>query len=269
MKKACILWIVLVLVISGCGVSLAEGRPIPNQGARRQQQTNAEDILLNQAKTILIPVSESVWLRFIPAKTDGYCFYSSYTGEDIDPVVYLFDENMELLDTSDDTNEGDVNFRLFCMLESGKTYYFSCESTAEEDGECPVMLTNASGLIDAEAAELPENPDRYLTLNVNVFATAGTALSYRWYQEVLEESDEAEIIDDSYYKILEGEDREFLIIVSPDEGTGYCCKVSDDQGHEKTVFFSLEGSEEEAPEDEDTWSEDEDPTDEDEEENEL
>ena len=107
------------------------------------------------------------------------------------------------------------------------------------------------------------------TFNVNVFATEGTQLSYRWYQEVLEESDEAEIIDDSYYKILEGEDREFLIIVSPDEGTGYCCKVSDDQGHEKTVFFSLEGSEEEAPDDEDTWSEDEDPTDEDEEENEL
>ena len=256
MKRVCILWIVMALVIAGFSVSLAEGnngnQQMPPSEARRQQQRiEAEDILLNQETTILIPVSESVWLRFVPAKTDGYCFYSSCSGEDMDPVAYLYDGNLELITASDDDDE-DVNFRLSCVLESGETYYFCCECTAEEDGECPVMLTNASGLLDAEAMDLPDDPAHYLTLSVKSFATEGTALSYQWYRDLPDDTDEGEIIEDSSYQLLEGENREFLIVVRPDEQTGYCCRISDDQGNERTVFFSLDGKEDEdEPEDED------------------
>ena len=271
MKKACILWIALTLVFAGFSVSLAEGSngnrqtqtPPPETRRQQRHQIDAEELLPNQAKTILIPTGESVWLRFVPTQTDGYRFYSSCEEEDMDPVAYLYDANMELIAASDDESDENVNFSLSCMLESGKTYYFCCESTAEEDGECPVMLTSGTGLIDAEAEDLPESPDRYLTLNVKAYATAGTALNYQWYQELPEDTEGAEMIDDACYQLLEGENREFLILVRPAEDVGYCCKVSDNQGHEKNVFFYLEGGDEEdgdesfAEEDED--AEDEDP----------
>ena len=269
MKKIGLLCMVLILACAVFSTSLAEwtdGSSLPRNeaGNRPPRRNDAEEILLNQAKTILIPVAEAVWLRFVPTETAGYCFFSSCNDEEMDPVAYLYDEHMELIAANDDRDDEGVNFSLSCMLEAGKTYYFSCECTAEEDGECPVMITRATGLISAEAVDLPEDYGHYLTLNVRVFATAGTALHYQWYQELPDETDGAEVIDDSDYRLLEGEDREFLIVVSPEEGSGYCCKVSDDNGTEKIVYFSLDGdAEDDESEDEDFPDEDEDSEDED------
>ena len=75
-------------------------------------------------------------IKFVPAESGDYCFYSTMTEND--PRAYLFDSELNRLVYDDDGN-GYPNFGFVWQLEAGKTYYLSVV-TLKELGECSMVI---------------------------------------------------------------------------------------------------------------------------------
>ena len=259
MKKIGILLLILSLVLPVCFTSLAEDadpeeweesveileeeeepEEEPGEGLT---EIEAEEIRVGREQTVQIPAGETVYLRFAAPETGGFCFASASNDEETDPAAFLFSESSDLLATGDDA-DGGLNFRVFYLLEKGKVYYLACENTSSEACSYPVTVSPASGLLYAEAVNLPEKWNHYMTLTVKASATAGTPLAYQWYQGVQEAEGGEGIIDDLDYRPLEGENQDFLVVTRPAEGMVYCCRISDDRGQVRTVFYLLGEGEE-------------------------
>ena len=69
------------------------------------------------------------WFSFKPSADGKYSFYSVCSDDDLDPKMYLYDENAQYLDEQDDIDE--LNFCGTYYLTAGKTYYY--RATVFED----------------------------------------------------------------------------------------------------------------------------------------
>lgn len=70
------------------------------------------------------------WFSFKPSANGKYSFYSVCSDDDLDPKMYLYDENAQCLDEQDD-DDNDLNFYETYCLTAGKTYYY--RATVFED----------------------------------------------------------------------------------------------------------------------------------------
>lgn len=199
---------------------------------------DAADISLDQEVTVQAEAGETRYFRFVPKSRDGYCFRSFSDNEECDPVAYLYDADMQMIASGDD-DAGEINFRIAAMLEKGKTYYLGCEIVGEIAGSYPVRLEKASGLMAAEAEKVPAEIRKNMKLSVRAAATAKTKISYQWYfgEGALGED---EGIDELSWQIMEKQRKAVLTVARPAVKTGYCCRVTDDQGNEKAVYFFLD-----------------------------
>lgn len=198
----------------------------------------AEDIAEGQETALHFRAGETKYLRFVPGKTDGYAFVSFDAGGECDPACWLCDADMNIIAGSDD-EAGSVHFRAAGLLQKGKVYYLACGITGETEGSYSVRLERASGLMSAEAADVPDEIRKNMKLSVRAAATSGTKLSYQWYRaEGMPEEDEG--TGGAAWEIMEKQKKASVTVASPAAGAGYCCRVSDGLGNEKTVYFLLD-----------------------------
>lgn len=76
---------------------------------------------------------DTSYYKFTPAETGCYVVTSDCGDDvnDIDPCVYLFDENFEQLGYNHDRDE-DYEFELAYELEAGKTYYYAVNASYDD-----------------------------------------------------------------------------------------------------------------------------------------
>ncbi len=198
----------------------------------------ARDLAADQETEIVFAEGETVYLRFVPKAADGYTFFSLNNNEEIDPMGYLYDDEMELI-TANDDDHGNVNFRISYLLERGKTYYFACEIVGETEGSYPVKLEKTAGLLGLVAEKVPETLKKNMKLTVRALATKGTKVSYRWYA-AKGSLEDGESIEDLSYDLIGKQNKATLTVAAPEVNAAYCCIAEDAAGNEKMVYFYLE-----------------------------
>jgi len=86
---------------------------------------------------------ETNTFQFVPPVDGEYLFYSSVaTG---DPVIYLYNSNMEYIDSNDDSG-GNLQFRLTVSLTAGQTYYLVCGHCEEDYGSYRITALMAAAI---------------------------------------------------------------------------------------------------------------------------
>lgn len=82
--------------------------------------TGCEDIAEGERKSVIPELREDTFLyRFVPSETTTYIYYSTGSSN---TVGVVYDENMKSLYSAWDGG-ADLNFKVVCRLEAGKTYY--------------------------------------------------------------------------------------------------------------------------------------------------
>lgn len=92
------------------------------------------ELKLGENQNVNIQSSKNTHYKFTPAETGCYVATSDCGNDvnDIDPYVYLYDENFEQLDSNDDRDEEDYEFELAYELEAGKTYYYEVNAQYDD-----------------------------------------------------------------------------------------------------------------------------------------
>ena len=92
---------------------------------------------------------QRLYFAFIPTVSGAYAF-SSIAGSDVDPYGYLYDANLNLLDSNDDESDGmdeepNRNFSIVRYLTAGETYYLVVKmSNAAETGSFDITVNTAT-----------------------------------------------------------------------------------------------------------------------------
>ncbi|MBE6786728.1 MAG: leucine-rich repeat domain-containing protein [Ruminococcaceae bacterium] len=119
-------------------------------------------LVLNQDTSVTTIRGKNVYYEFTPSVNSTYYLESFSDSEVIDPYVYLYDENFNQI-ASDDDSRYDLDFKLECDLEAGKTYYFGIDGRNREE-TITVKLTKFESPIKSisfEPLKLIENVDGY------------------------------------------------------------------------------------------------------------
>ncbi len=93
---------------------------------------------------VSIGAGRTVYYSFVPPETGAYTFSSSGS---YDTFGTLYDANMQMLDTDDDSGDGN-NFSLSCELTAGKQYFFGARmysSAAEGTVTVTLLADHAPG----------------------------------------------------------------------------------------------------------------------------
>ena len=97
----------------------------------------------------IIAGGQRLYFAFIPTVSGAYAF-SSIAGSDVDPYGYLYDANLNFLDSNDDEGDGmdeepNRNFSIVRYLTAGETYYLVVKmSNAAETGSFSVTVNLAT-----------------------------------------------------------------------------------------------------------------------------
>ena len=97
----------------------------------------AEELTIDEVKNVSSQSGEML-LSFTPDHEGRYKLYS-FDNADTDPYVTLYNEQLEVID-SDDDSYGNGNFALSRQLEEGQTYYFGVRDNTSDDFSYSVLL---------------------------------------------------------------------------------------------------------------------------------
>ncbi len=81
----------------------------------------AETRTISVGETVSVTTDEEVVFEFIPEESGCYAFFSE--SEACDPVASIKDSDGNVLDSCDDRNVGDFNYRVGLQMEAGEVYY--------------------------------------------------------------------------------------------------------------------------------------------------
>ncbi len=127
-----------------------------------------ETILAGDTKQVLIDEEgKEVYFKFVPSESGSYSFYSL---GNYDTYGYLYDDSLNLLESSDDGS--DRNFRIEYDLIAGETYFLSAKLyDSEGTGDFSVKLTKN---VAATAIEINQGNavTGYVNTDINFGITA-------------------------------------------------------------------------------------------------
>ena len=92
---------------------------------------------------------QRLYFAFIPTVSGAYAF-SSIAGSDVDPYGYLYDANLNFLDSNDDEGDGmdeepNRNFSIIRYLTAGETYYLAVKMSNEaKTGSFDITVNTAT-----------------------------------------------------------------------------------------------------------------------------
>lgn len=208
------LTVLMILVLVGCfaACAYADLTPVP--------------ITVNTDTPVTFAGPGDVALfSFTPTQTGRYIF-RSFNNED-DPYGYLFDDEMEQIDSCDDYD--DRNFRIEAALTAGYTYYLGVRNFNEKQtGGMTVRLERLEGLVVNSWQTFiycTRNQSEYLY--ADAVSDAG-GVTWQWYQ----------VTDGQEQAIAEATEAEYFFPPLTENRT-YRCKISDAQGRTQTVDYDV------------------------------
>ncbi len=208
------LTVLMILVLVGCfaACAYADLTPVP--------------ITVNTDTPVTFAgPGDAVLFSFTPTQTGRYIF-RSFNNED-DPYGYLFDDEMEQIDSSDDYD--DRNFRIEATLTAGYTYYLGVRNFNEKQtGGMTVRLDRLEGLVVNSWQAFvycTRNQSQYLY--AEAVSDAG-GVTWQWYQ-----------VTDGQEQAIAGATEMEYFFPPLTENRIYRCKVSDAQGRTQTVEYDV------------------------------
>ena len=182
---------------------------------------------ISVGESVQVSVSENapyVFLKYIPEETGLYEFYSTSESE-LDPIAYLYGEDIDVEYDSDDDSYGNGNFKISSELEAGNTYYFKVQLyDTSKSGSFTVHLTkNPFYVVEGSYTS-------GITLggeaDFSVISYADNPLTYQWY--------------DTNDEIIDGANSSSYSFITDKVGNFTLhCKVTDGE-HSKDLYFDLE-----------------------------
>ena len=206
-----------------CGVGTAIITAAAEGGLSAACTVTAKDIetiTVGETKTAEIESGCSAYFRFVPEETREYLFYS--TG-DSDTYGYLFDEDMNLLETDDESGENS-NFKIVSELEAGKTYFWAAKFYySSTSGSFNVTLRKnipATGIVIEQGGAVTGS--LFDTLNLTAAFVPADAAPQEYYWS----TSDGEVASVNNGELYLGAVGTADITVSTDNGLSAACKVT-------------------------------------------